>query len=218
MAAFGAWNFQRLPIDAVPDITNVQVQINTQAHRGTRPSRQSSASPSLSRRQSRVCRPGSTRAPLSATACRRSPSCSRTVLISTSRRITGQRAAPAGQGPAPAGIEPDMGPIATGLGEIFMYRWTSSPGPAQAGWPALGRHEPSVRCRTGSSAPSAPPGPRASPRSTRLAATFSQFHVTPDRRGLSRSGLTLPRCGGRLENNNASRRRGLYRALWRAAT
>ena len=28
-AAFGAWNFTRLPIDAVPDITNVQVQINS---------------------------------------------------------------------------------------------------------------------------------------------------------------------------------------------
>ena len=31
VAAFGAWNFTRLPIDAVPDITNVQVQINTSA-------------------------------------------------------------------------------------------------------------------------------------------------------------------------------------------
>ena len=31
IAAFGAWNFTRLPIDAVPDITNVQVQINTEA-------------------------------------------------------------------------------------------------------------------------------------------------------------------------------------------
>src|SRR6202045_3233307 len=31
MAAFGAWNFTRLPIDAVPDITNVQVQINSRA-------------------------------------------------------------------------------------------------------------------------------------------------------------------------------------------
>ena len=27
----GLWNYQRLPIDAVPDITNVQVQINTEA-------------------------------------------------------------------------------------------------------------------------------------------------------------------------------------------
>jgi hypothetical protein len=29
--AFGAWNFTRLPIDAVPDVTNMQVQINTRA-------------------------------------------------------------------------------------------------------------------------------------------------------------------------------------------
>jgi len=31
MAAIGVYNYQRLPIDAVPDITNVQVQINTSA-------------------------------------------------------------------------------------------------------------------------------------------------------------------------------------------
>jgi heavy metal efflux system protein len=31
LAALGVWNFTRLPIDAVPDITNVQVQINTEA-------------------------------------------------------------------------------------------------------------------------------------------------------------------------------------------
>ncbi len=30
-AALGVYNFSRLPIDAVPDITNVQVQINTEA-------------------------------------------------------------------------------------------------------------------------------------------------------------------------------------------
>jgi heavy metal efflux system protein len=31
VSALGAWNYTRLPIDAVPDITNVQVQINTEA-------------------------------------------------------------------------------------------------------------------------------------------------------------------------------------------
>src|SRR5690606_12561054 len=31
VAAFGIWNYQNLPIDAVPDITNVQVQVNTEA-------------------------------------------------------------------------------------------------------------------------------------------------------------------------------------------
>src|SRR6187402_1762352 len=30
-SALGIWNYLRLPIDAVPDITNVQVQINTEA-------------------------------------------------------------------------------------------------------------------------------------------------------------------------------------------
>src|SRR5512145_2645069 len=30
-AGYGAWSFLGLPIDAVPDITNVQVQINTEA-------------------------------------------------------------------------------------------------------------------------------------------------------------------------------------------
>ena len=31
MAALGVFSYQKLPIDAVPDITNVQVQINTKA-------------------------------------------------------------------------------------------------------------------------------------------------------------------------------------------
>ena len=31
LAVLGIYNFQRLPIDAVPDITNVQVQINSEA-------------------------------------------------------------------------------------------------------------------------------------------------------------------------------------------
>ncbi len=31
VGALGAWNFTRLPIDAVPDITNLQVQIHSPA-------------------------------------------------------------------------------------------------------------------------------------------------------------------------------------------
>ena len=31
LSGLGLWNFNKLPIDAVPDITNVQVQINTEA-------------------------------------------------------------------------------------------------------------------------------------------------------------------------------------------
>ena len=32
MAAFGVFNYQKLPIDAVPDITNVQVQTVSYTH------------------------------------------------------------------------------------------------------------------------------------------------------------------------------------------
>ena len=31
LSALGLYNYQKLPIDAVPDITNIQVQINTEA-------------------------------------------------------------------------------------------------------------------------------------------------------------------------------------------
>ena len=31
LALLGVWNYGRLPIDAVPDITNVQVQVNAEA-------------------------------------------------------------------------------------------------------------------------------------------------------------------------------------------
>src|SRR3990172_10550026 len=31
VAGLGLFNYQRLPIDAVPDLTNIQVQINTEA-------------------------------------------------------------------------------------------------------------------------------------------------------------------------------------------
>ena len=31
LTMLGIWNYQNLPIDAVPDITNVQVQVNTEA-------------------------------------------------------------------------------------------------------------------------------------------------------------------------------------------
>ncbi len=30
LSGLGVWNYSRLPIDAIPDITNVQVQINTE--------------------------------------------------------------------------------------------------------------------------------------------------------------------------------------------
>ena len=64
------WNFSRLPIDAVPDITNVQVQINTVAP-ALRRWRSSSTSPFRSRRRWAACRSSKTRARCRGMASRR---------------------------------------------------------------------------------------------------------------------------------------------------
>jgi len=119
-AAFGVWNFQRLPIDAVPDITNVQVQINTRApgyspleteQRITLPLETAMAGlPKLANTRS-ISRYGLSQV---------------TVVfedgtdIHFARQMISERLRELGQ-QLPEGLEPAMGPIATGLGEIYMY-------------------------------------------------------------------------------------------------
>ncbi|MFC3114711.1 efflux RND transporter permease subunit [Cellvibrio fontiphilus] len=120
LIALGLWNYQRLPIDAVPDITNVQVQINTEA-------------PGYSplETEQRITYPLETAlAGLPKLAYTRSISryglSQVTVVfeegtdIYFARNLIAERLAPI-KSALPENIEPVMGPIATGLGEIFMY-------------------------------------------------------------------------------------------------
>lgn len=127
LAALGVYNFSKLPIDAVPDITNVQVQINTEApgyspleaeQRITYPIETAIAGlPGLDYTRS-VSRYGLSQV---------------TVVfedgtdIYFARQLVSERLQ-AVRGQLPDGIEPAMGPIATGLGEIFMYTLESEPG------------------------------------------------------------------------------------------
>ncbi|MBI4383695.1 MAG: CusA/CzcA family heavy metal efflux RND transporter [Nitrospinae bacterium] len=120
MALIGAYNFQRLPIDAVPDITNVQVQVNTEVP-GYTP---------LEAEQ-RVTFPIET--VLAGTPrLRETRSLSKYGLsqvtaifedgtdIYFARQLVGSRIQQVKE-KLPKGAEPIMGPIATGLGEIFMW-------------------------------------------------------------------------------------------------
>jgi len=127
VAALGAYNYQRLPIDAVPDITNVQVQINAEApgfspleveQRITFPIETVMAGlPGLEQTRS-LSRYGLSQV---------------TVIfrdgtdIYFARQLVGERIQKA-KGNLPPGVEPAMGPIATGLGEIFMWTVESQPG------------------------------------------------------------------------------------------
>ncbi len=120
VAALGLYNYQRLSIDAVPDITNVQVQINTEA-------------PGFSplEVEQRITFPVET-ALGGLPALDYTRSLSRyglsqvTVVfkdgtdIYFARQILSERLQEI-RGKLPPGVEASMGPIATGLGEIYMY-------------------------------------------------------------------------------------------------
>ncbi|KFJ09403.1 cobalt-zinc-cadmium resistance protein CzcA [Delftia acidovorans] len=120
MAGLGIYNYQRLPIDAVPDITNVQVQINTQA---------SGYSPLET--EQRITYPIET-VMAGLPYLEQTRSLSRyglsqvTVVfkdgtdIYFARQLVGERIQQA-RDSLPAGITPTLGPISTGLGEIYLW-------------------------------------------------------------------------------------------------
>ncbi|GAA0429184.1 efflux RND transporter permease subunit [Massilia aurea] len=127
MAAIGIYNYGRLPIDAVPDVTNVQVQINTAVpgyspleveQRITYPVEAVLAGlPHLETYRS-LSRYGLSQV---------------TVVfdegtdIHFARQLVSQRLQDAREN-LPAGVVPALGPIATGLSEIYQWTVESEPG------------------------------------------------------------------------------------------
>ncbi len=128
VAGAGAYSFQRLPIDAVPDVTNTQVQILTVApalapleveRQITFPIEVAmSGLPDLAEIRS-VSKFG-----VSAVTVVFNDS----VDIYFARQLTLERLAQARER-IPANIgAPEMGPISTGLGEIYQYELAAEPG------------------------------------------------------------------------------------------
>jgi cobalt-zinc-cadmium resistance protein CzcA len=147
IAALGLYSLRNLPIDAVPDITNNQVQVNTQA-----------PAFSLSEVEQQVTFPVET-ALAGIPGLEHTRSLSRNgfsqvtavfaddVDIYFARQQVNERITEAREA-LPAGIEPRMGPISTGLGEIYMWvvEYTHPHGKGapvqhgQPGWQADGRY------------------------------------------------------------------------------
>ncbi|MBN49229.1 MAG: CusA/CzcA family heavy metal efflux RND transporter [Spongiibacteraceae bacterium] len=131
LCGLGLWNFTRLPIDAVPDITNVQVMINTEApgytpleveQRVTFPIETAMAGlPNLEYTRS-ISRYGLSQV---------------TVIFSDdtdiyfARQLVNERLGNV-RSRLPAGLESELGPIATGLGEIFMFTVDADTGATHA--------------------------------------------------------------------------------------
>ncbi|AYV48029.1 CusA/CzcA family heavy metal efflux RND transporter [Caulobacter flavus] len=199
--AVGVWSFQRLPIDATPDITNVQVQINTEA-------------PGFSplEAEQRVTFPVET-AIAGLPGLQYTRSISRyglsqvTVVfkdgtdIYFARQLVGERLQSA-RGQLPPGLTPELGPISTGLGEIFMYTVEARPGARRPDGKAWGPEDlrtlqdwvirPQLRNTPGVT------------EVNTIGGFERQFHVTPVPARLSAYGLTMGDVVAALERNNAN--------------
>jgi len=201
VSALGIWNYGRLPIDAVPDITNVQVQINSEA-------------PGYSplEAEQRVTFPVETAlAGLARLQYTRSISrygLSQVTVVfedGTDIYFARQQVAERLQQAAaqlPEGVEPSLGPVATGLGEIFMYTVEAEPGATKAdGTPWLASDlrslqdwviRPQLRHLKGVT------------EVNTIGGHVRQFHVMPAPAKLLAYDLTLRDLLVAIERNNAS--------------
>jgi cobalt-zinc-cadmium resistance protein CzcA len=127
LAGLGVWNFTRLPIDAVPDITNVQVVVNVPAPGFTPLEVEQRITFYLENAMAGIPRLVNTR------SFSRYGLAQITVIfeegtdIYFARQQVSERLGTA-RSDLPAGIEPQLGPIATGLGEVFMFTIDAIPG------------------------------------------------------------------------------------------
>mgnify|MGYP006430577321 FL=1 len=201
----GVWSFQRLPIDAVPDITNVQVQINTEA-------------PGYSplEAEQRITFPvetalyGLPRLSYTRSLSRYGLSQVTVVFeegtdIYFARNLINERLGSI-KSALPPGLEPEMGPIATGLGEIFMYTVEAEPGATRDNgnpWDATALRE----VQDWIIKPQLAQVPGVIEINT-IGGYDKQYHVTPSPKKLLEFGITMNQVAAALRANNANRGAG----------
>ena len=127
----GAWNFTRLPIDAVPDITNVQVTVNTAAPGYTPLEVEQRITFLLETAMAGMPRLESTRSVSRYGLSQVTVVFAEGTDIYFARQQVSERLASV-RDDLPSGLAPELGPIATGLGEIFMFTVDAVPGAANA--------------------------------------------------------------------------------------
>jgi heavy metal efflux system protein len=196
-SALGIWNYNHLPIDAVPDITNVQVQVNTEA-------------PGYSplEAEQRVTFPietalaGLARLDYTRSISRYGLSQVTVVFedgtdIYFARQQVAERLQQAAS-QIPPGLNPTLGPVATGLGEIFMYTLEPEKGYEETWTPTALRTlqdwavRPQLRNLKGVT------------EVNTIGGYVRQFHITPDPTRLLAYDLTLRDVLDAVSRNNAN--------------
>ena len=131
VAGLGIWNFTRLPIDAVPDITNIQVVVNTGAPGYTPLEVEQRVSFPVETAMAGLPRLDYTRSLSRYGLSQVTVVFEEETDIYFARQLVGQRLDEA-KSSLPPGLEPTLGPITTGLGEIFMFTVDAEPGAVNA--------------------------------------------------------------------------------------
>ncbi|MBD9629258.1 CusA/CzcA family heavy metal efflux RND transporter [Pseudomonas sp. PDM19] len=201
MAGLGIASYQKLPIDAVPDITNVQVQVNTSApgftpleteQRVTYPVETAMAGlPGLQQTRS-ISRSGLSQV---------------TVIFKDgtdlffARQLVNERLQQARE-QLPEGVESAMGPISTGLGEIFLWTIEAEPGARKEDGSEYTPTDLRV-IQDWVIKPQLRNVPGVAEVNT-IGGFAKQFQVAPDTRRLAAYRLTLADVIAALERNNAN--------------
>jgi len=127
LAGLGMWNFTRLPIDAVPDITNIQVVVNTEAPGYTPLEVEQRVTFPLENAMAGIPQLAYTRSVSRYSLSQITVIFEEGTDIYFARQQVAERMN-AAKAALPASLEPALGPIASGLGEIFMFTVDAEPG------------------------------------------------------------------------------------------
>lgn len=193
VVALGIHSYRQLPIDAVPDITNVQVQINTEAPGYTPLEAEQRITYPMETLLSGLPRLDYTRSLSRYGLSQITVVFEEGTDIYFARQVISERLAEA-RDVIPSGLSPSLGPIATGLGEIFMYTVTADPG---SGYDATDLRtiqdwiiRPQMRLTRGATEVNTVGGYR------------KQYQVAPDPEKLAAHGLGLDALIRALESGN----------------
>lgn len=130
-ALLGAWSLTRLPIDAVPDITNKQVQVNTTAPALSPAEIEKQVTLRIETALAGIPGLESTRSLSRNGFSQVTAIFAERIDIYFARQQVSERLIELRAG-LPSGVAPRLGPISTGLGEIYMWAVDYAPGAASA--------------------------------------------------------------------------------------
>lgn len=201
LAVLGVYSYQRLPIDAVPDITNVQVQINTGAPGYSPLEVEQRVTFPIETVMNGLPRLEQTRSLSKYGLSQVTVVFKEGTDIYFARQLVSERLQEA-KARLPANVEPSMGPTATGLGEIFYWTVEAKEG---AGKPDGSPYTPADlrEIQDWIVAPQLR-GVAGVTEVNTIGGYLKEYQVAPDMAKLSAHGLSLATLVNAIDRNNVN--------------